>query len=288
MFQLSLGCLQLGKRDHNIDMMPRVLCVVSFLAGAVMAQVDREPGRGLNFYSLEKEIGLGNQMAVNFQRDTRAIESPAALAYVDAIGQRLAAQTGGPAFTYKFALIGDDPNPMHEVVAFPGGSLFVPASLILAVESEDELAGMLAHAIAHVASRDGTRQASRVHLANTTSVPLVYMGAMGGYATMPLAVQQTWRKYEVDADRLAAHKMAAAGYDPAALVRYIEREQAPDEAESKISALPQRSERVAAIREVISGLPPQMYGPHEGLAKVQEEVRRLTTNKPKAPPSLFK
>ena len=91
-------------------------------------------------------MAVGRQLAAEFQRDTKPLESLAALAYIDGIGQRLAAQIGGPPFTCTFALVADDPTVLHEVAAFPGGFLFVPASLILAVKDEDELAGMLAHA----------------------------------------------------------------------------------------------------------------------------------------------
>src|SRR5262249_3655821 len=142
-------------------MTARILCAISFLAGIAIAQQDREPGKGVNLYSIEKEIALGKQLSTEFRRGSRAVESAAAIAYVDGIGQRLAAEIGGPQFQYTFGLIEDDPNAVHEVVAFPGGFLFVPSSLILAVQDEDELAGMLAHAIAHVASRHGTRQATR-------------------------------------------------------------------------------------------------------------------------------
>ena len=272
-------------------MTARMLCVLSLLVGTAMAQQERELGKGVNFYSIEKEIALGNQLATEFRRGTRAVESAAALAYVNGIGQRLAVQIGGPPFTYTFALIADDPTAIHEVAAFPGGFLFVPSSLILAVKDEDELAGMLAHAIAHVASRHGTRQATRAELVNMAGVPLVIVAGWTGYAVregslaIPLGMLQMWRKYELDADRLAARKMAAAGYDPAALARYIERVQAPDEMQPKMwSGLPQRSQRLEAIRVVIGDLPAQVYGPHQGLENVQEEVRRLTASTPKASP----
>jgi predicted Zn-dependent protease len=92
----------------------------------------------------------------------------------------------------------------------------------------------------------------------------------------PLALLQLKRRMELDADRLASAKMAEAGYDPAALARYIEREQpSSDEAShSAFAPLPRRAQRVEAIREVIAGLPAREYGPHEGLAIIQEAVRR--------------
>jgi predicted Zn-dependent protease len=97
-------------------------------------------------------------------------------------------------------LVADDPTVMHEVAAFPGGFLFLPASLILAAKDEDELAGMLAQAIAHIAARDGTRAATRADLINSTT-PVVYTGGWTGYVvsqgqsmTVPLGFLQMWRK----------------------------------------------------------------------------------------------
>ncbi len=192
-----------------------------------------------------------------------------ALEYINGIGQRLAAQIGGPPFTYRFVLVADDPTVLHDVASFPGGFLFVPAPLILAVRDEAEFAGMLAHAIAHVASRDGTRLATRAELINISTVPAVYMG--GG--TGDIVLLRTWRKCELDADRLSASKMSAAGYDPAALARYIDRLQASyDEYSPKIfSPLPRRTQRLEAIRAVIGELPAQVYPPHQGLRRSRKK-----------------
>ncbi len=278
--------------------MSRFLIFVCLFAAFAAAQ-QREPGKGINFYSIEKEMALGKHLAADFQRDTKPLESASALAYINGIGQRLAAQIGGPPFIYTFALVADDPTVLHDVAAFPGGFLFVPASLILAVKDEDELAAMLAHAIAHVASRDGARQATRAELVNGSTVPIIYMGGWTGDATrqgqslaVPLGLLQMWRKCELDADRLAASKMPAAGYDPAALARYVDREQASydEHSQNVFSPLPQRKQRLEAIHAVIGAFPAQVYPPHEGLDKIQEEVRRLTASvlPAKQPPTLAK
>jgi predicted Zn-dependent protease len=275
--------------------MSRFLILVC-LSAAVAQQ--REPGKGINFYSIEKETALGRHLAAEFQRDTKPLTSPAALAYINGIGQRLAARIGGPPFPYTFALVADDPTVPRDVAAFPGGFLFVPASLILAVKDEDELAGLLAHAIAHVASRHGARQATRAELVHA-SQPVIYMGGCAGYAihqapslAIPISLLQMWRNFELDADRLAASKMPAAGYDPEALARYIDREQKSyDEPSQEIfSSLPRRTQRLQAIHAVIAELPTQVYQPHEGLDTIQEEVRRLiaTVSPAKQSPALEK
>src|SRR5437016_5267099 len=117
-------------------MILKTVCLLSVLAGLAAAQ-EREPGRGVNFYSIEQEIALGRQLADDFRQRTRVLERPNVLAYVNAIGQRLAKETGGPPFQYTFALVADDSTMMHEAASFPGGFLFVPVSLILAAQNED-------------------------------------------------------------------------------------------------------------------------------------------------------
>jgi len=270
--------------------MSRIL-ILSCLFAAFAAAQEREPGKGVNFYSIEKETALGRQLAAEFQRKSKPLESPAALAYVNGIGERLAAQVGGPPFTYTFALVADNSSGLDGVAALPGGFVFVPAPLILAVKDEDELAGLLLHAMAHVVSRDFTRQASRAQLANVSMEAAAH--ASGGKSmAVPLDFLQMRRQAELDADRLAVTKMPAAGYDPEALARYLDREQASYDRQtgSVFSPLPPRAQRLEAIRAVIAKLPAQTYPPHEGLDKVQEEVRRLTASAPpvEQPPTLGK
>ena len=117
----------------------------------------RSPPRR-NFYSIEKEKALGAQLAAEYRRQARVIDAPSVNAYLNELGQRLAAQAPATGFTYTFELVDDDQTWIHEAAAFPGGPVFVPASLILAAANEDELAAMLAHAIAHIATRQETRR----------------------------------------------------------------------------------------------------------------------------------
>ena len=223
--------------------------IILCLAAGIAAGQQREPGKGVNFYSLEKEIALGRQIAGDFQRDHRLIEDAAVVSYINDLGQRLVKQIGGPPFVYTFAVFADR-TPYSEAVGLPGGFVYVPSSLILAAKDEDELAGILAHSVAHIASRDSTKQATKAELVNIASQPLVFMGGwtgnairMGADLALPLAFMKSWRAFELAADRLAAAKLPGVGYDPAALARYIDREQKPfDEWQSarQFSALPAR------------------------------------------------
>ncbi|HYW46304.1 MAG TPA: M48 family metalloprotease [Bryobacteraceae bacterium] len=251
--------------------MSRVVCLLALLA--VASAQERPPGKGVNFYSLEKEAALGAQLAAEVRKVNPPLESGAVTAYIGQIGRRLAAQLppGGVSFTFA-AITGPAEN--HEPIALPGGYIFVPSSLILAAQGEAEFAGMLAHAVAHVAERHGTRLATRGELANLASLPLIYMGGWTGSTALPLGFVNVQRQLELEADRLAVRLMAGAGWDPAALARYIERVQ-PAGQPAMTSPLPARDLRVAALNEAIGALPAASYEVGEGLGAIQEEVRRL-------------
>src|ERR1039458_3012418 len=128
------------------------------LACATLSAQTPTPGRGVNFYSIEKEKALGAQIAAEYRHQARVLDSPSVNAYLDDLGQRLAAQAPATGYPSPFERADDDQTWIHEAAAFPGGPVFVPASLILAAADEDEIAGMLAHAIAQIATRPGTTQ----------------------------------------------------------------------------------------------------------------------------------
>src|SRR3569833_1341745 len=123
---------------------------------------NRDVGKGLNFYSIEKEIRIGKQMAQEVERQAKIVDDPVIAEYVNRVGQNLVRNSDAKVpFTIKVL-------DTEEVNAFalPGGFFFVNSGLILKAESEAELAGGMAHEIAHVAARHGTKQATRGELAN--------------------------------------------------------------------------------------------------------------------------
>src|SRR6202012_1282456 len=138
---------------------------------------DRKVGQGVNFYSIEKEIGLGKQLAQEVERQAKGVDDPVIADYVNRIGQNLVRNSDAKVpFTIKVI-------DSEEVNAFalPGGFFFVNSGLILKAESEAELAGVMAHEIAHVAARHGTKQATRGEIANLATIPLIFMGGWAGY-----------------------------------------------------------------------------------------------------------
>src|ERR1039457_7364975 len=142
---------------------------------------DRKVGDGVNFYSLEKEIGLGKQLAQEVERQAKIIDDPTIAEYVNRVGQNLVRNSDAKVpFTIK-GLDSEEGNAF----ALPGGFFFFNSGLILKAESEAELAGVMAHEIAHVAARHGTRQATRGEL--------MEIGAMVG----SIFTGWTWTGYAI-------------------------------------------------------------------------------------------
>jgi predicted Zn-dependent protease len=220
------------------------------VAAAALAQ-DHQPGQGVNFYTKEKEIALGQSLAAEVRRTTTPLDDVPATDYVKRVGANLAAQFPGN-WTYQFELIQDDsPDGTHEPLALPGGIIFVSQHLIGAAQNEAEFAGMLAHAMAHVVARHWTRQATKGELMQIGALANTIPQPMG--PPVPLGMLAFRRAAEREADFLAIRAMAAAQYDPEALASYIQRVQVlPAGSISKVfSIYPDREERVAAIRKEI-------------------------------------
>ncbi len=129
---------------------------------------NRGIGDGVNLYSLQKERALGESMAAAIDRQTKLVADPDLNDYVNLLGQKLARNSDAEVpFTIKVI-----DSPELKAFSLPGGFLYVDKGLIMEVDSEAELAGLMAHEIAHVAARHATRSATRRHAWNMVSIPL--------------------------------------------------------------------------------------------------------------------
>jgi predicted Zn-dependent protease len=180
----------------------------------------------VNFYSLEKEIALGKQLASEVERQAKIINDPVIAEYVNRVGQNLVRNSDAKVpFTIKVI-------DSEEVNAFalPGGFFFVNSGLIMKADNEAELAGVMAHEIGHVAARHGTRQATRGEIAQIGMIPLIFMGGWTGYGIyqaasvlVPVGFLKFSRSMESEADLLGLEYMYKTGYDPEAFVDFFEK-----------------------------------------------------------------
>src|SRR4051812_47945016 len=220
---------------------------------------NREVDKGINFYSLEKEIGLGKGLAQEVERQAKVIDDPVIAEYVNRVGQNLVRNSDAKVpFTIKVL-------DTEEVNAFalPGGFFFVNSGLILKAESESELAGVMSHEIAHVAARHGTKQATRGELANLMTIPLIFMGGWAGYAirqgaglAIPMGFLTFSRGFEREADYLGLQYLYKSGYDRTAFVDFFEKIQSlekkkPGTVSKVFSTHPMSDDRIKAAQNEI-------------------------------------
>ena len=128
---------------------------------------NRNVGHGLNFYSLEHEIALGKQLSAEVERQAKFINDPVVVEYVNRVGQNLVRNSDAQVpFTIK--VIDSD---VVNAFALPGGFFYVNSGLILHADEESELAGVMAHEIAHVCARHGTKQATKGEITQLAMIP---------------------------------------------------------------------------------------------------------------------
>jgi beta-barrel assembly-enhancing protease len=221
---------------------------------------DRDVGKGVNFYSLEKEIALGKQLAQEVERQAKIVDDPIIAEYVSRVGQNLVRNSDAKVpFTIK-VLDSEEVNAF----ALPGGFFFVNSGLILKADSEAELAGVMAHEIAHVAARHGTKQATRVELMEIAAiVGSIAVGGWTGYAirqgaglAIPMGYLTFSRAAEREADYLGLQYMYKAGYDPTAFVDFFEKIQTlerkkPGSISKVFSTHPMTDDRIKAAQNEI-------------------------------------
>jgi predicted Zn-dependent protease len=227
---------------------------------------NRGVGKGVNFYSLEREMALGKSLAQEVERSSKLIDDPVVSEYVNRVGQNLVRNSDAKVpFTIK--VIDSD---VVNAFALPGGFFYVHSGLILRADAEAEVAGVMAHEIAHVAARHGTKNATKGEIAQMATIPLILLGPGGwaGYGlyeglnfAIPMSFLKFSRDAEYEADYLGLQYMYAAGYDPNAFVTFFEKVEAeekrqPGTVPKFFSTHPPTPERVVSIQKEIGNVLP--------------------------------
>ncbi|MDX2154584.1 MAG: M48 family metallopeptidase [Bryobacteraceae bacterium] len=261
------------------------LTFLSF-ASACAARKPGDPIKpGFNVFSKEQDIQLGREAAQQIAQQVDIVDNRALQSYIDRVGKRLASQPAAGGYPYEFTLINDK---SINAFALPGGPIFVHSGLISNSENEAQLAGVLAHEIAHVALRHGTNQASK---ANLLQLPAALASAVIGQGSLAaqlgqlglgLGLNSVLLKYsrdaETQADALGARIMSQAGYNPLEMARFFEKLQAQggSRAPQFLSSHPDPGNRERAVSAEVRALPRANYDAGTGdFANARQQVAQL-------------
>jgi len=217
-----------------------------------------------NWYSIESDIKMGKQYSQMVDSSSKFVTDPVVTEYVNRLGQNLVRNSDAQVpFTFK--IIDSD---VVNAMSLPGGFVYVDSATILAADGEAELAGVMAHEIAHVCARHATRQLTRSQYANFATIPLIFVGGGIGYAAyeaaglaLPLTFLSFQRSFEAEADYLGLQYMYKAGYDPQSFVSFFEKLQAmekqkPGTLSKAFASHPQTPDRIAKSQEEIEKILP--------------------------------
>src|SRR5579871_219214 len=229
---------------------------------------NRDTGKCLNFYSIDKEIAMGKQLAEEVARQVKPVDDPILGEFVNRVGQNLVRNSDAKV-PFTFRVIEDEsPNAF----ALPGGFVFVHTGLIKIASEEDEFAGAVAHEIAHVAARHLTCRATKGQLANILSLPLgMVLGGRTGYAVRQgagVGMQTLFagfsRADETEADYLGVQYMYATGYDPNGAVSIFE----------KLMSL--QKSKPGLVSKVLASHPADA----QRIDNTQKEIQKILPSKP--------
>jgi predicted Zn-dependent protease len=220
-------------------------------------------GRGVgNWYTVEGQVARGRQYAQQIEAQIKLVNDPVVTEYVNRVGQNLVRNSDAQVpFTIK-VIDSDVVNAM----ALPGGFFYVNSGLILAADEEAEMAGVMAHEIAHVAACHYGREMTRANLLQIASIPAIFMGGWLGYGIyegmglgIPLTFLHFSRGFEAEADYLGIEYAYRAGYDPSGLVSMFE----------KLAAMEKK--KPGTLSKAFETHPPTP----DRIEKSQDEIRKI-------------
>ena len=218
----------------------------------------------ITLISVADEIALGRQAQRAVKAKVPELTDAPVTSYVGSVGRRIAARADGPKYPYSFSVAN-----YRELNAFalPGGPVWINRGILHAAQNEAQLAGVIAHEVAHIARRHAARQITNSLIANGL---LGLLGAVLGNAPGGARVAQTGaqilasgymlkfsRDDEREADRVGAQLLRRAGWDPRGMVEFMEilqRQQGrdPSSVEVFLSTHPAPGERAQILRQSVS------------------------------------
>jgi predicted Zn-dependent protease len=222
---------------------------------------ERGIGSEANMYSFETEEKLGHNLAQGIEMQGKLVTDGVITEYVNRLGQRIV-RNSDARIPFNFKVL-----ESNEISAFalPGGYVYLDTGLILATDNEAELAGVMAHEVAHVAARHATRRETRMQIWRHACVPLRFAGPFGpfGMVLQTAMFLKLGRDEEREADLLGLEYQYVAGYDPRAFVQFFERLHAKEKEKQKQNLVskafdthPMTEERIRRAQEEISTLLP--------------------------------
>jgi beta-barrel assembly-enhancing protease len=265
------------------------MVVLLAVAPAAPAWAQRTPLRpGMNLFSTAQDVELGRQVSADAEKQLQMLNDARVDAYLSRLGKKLSARAPGEKYPYQFKAVND---LSINAFALPGGFLYVNRGTIEAADSEAQLAGVVAHEIAHAALRHGTNQASKAYIAQ---MPLAVLGGLGGQSIAGVlakigggfAANSVLLKYSRDAERQAdlmgAQILYDAGYDPRGMTQFFEKMQAQGGSRGPqwLSSHPDTQNRIKDINGEIN----RLGGPPAGAQTDSPEfqsIRRYVTPLPK-------
>src|ERR1700737_1434889 len=206
---------------------PAIALFLALILGAGIANAQTNIKPGFNLFSASDDVQIGQQSAAEAQQQLPLVNDSQVNTYLNQIGQRLAANAGGPKFQYQFHVVNSsDINAF----ALPGGFIYLNRGVLEQARNEGEVAGVVAHEISHVALRHGTHQASKAYAAQAGLSILGgllggrvgagaadILNAVGGFGLNALFLKYS-RDLETQADVRGSQILAASGYLPPGLL----------------------------------------------------------------------
>lgn len=261
-------------------------------------------GRGFgNWYSLDTDIKMGKSYAQQVEATSKMVTDPVITEYINRLGQNLVRNSDAQVpFTFKVI----DSDAIN-AFSLPGGFVYIDTGTILAADEEAELAGVMAHEIAHVCARHATRQMTRGQIAQLSTIPLIFVGGGIGYAAyeaaglgIPMTFLAFQRGFEAEADYLGLQYQYKSGYDPEAFISFFEKIQAqekrkPGSISKAFATHPQTPDRIEESQKEIATILPARpeytvttseFDEVKARLAALENRRKMTDQKDSGKPSL--